>query len=63
MASAAGVIVIAFIVLVALLVWGARVLIRRIRRRLRERAEHRSRACLQAAADDLHRRGSATTPL
>ena len=54
-------IVLAFLILVALAVWGVRVLIRRIGARLRKRAARRSHACLRAEADDLQRRGSATT--
>lgn len=54
-------IALAFLILVALAVWGVRVLVRRIGARLRERAARRSQACLQAEAVDLQRRGSATT--
>lgn len=54
-------IVLAFLLVVAVGVWGVRLLAHRIGSRLRKRSEQRSQACLKAEAGDLHRRGSATT--
>jgi hypothetical protein len=55
------VIILAFLLLSTLMVWGIRVLIRRLRARLLRRADMRARVRLQGEADELRCRGSATT--